>query len=81
MSYKHKKLGRQVLFGIHYPTKGFADFNKFSVLQKLSESNGQPAYPTYELAPYRLATVAAGLFVAFIWTIVCIIIPRSHLTC
>lgn len=37
--------------------------------KKLSESNGQPAYPTYELAPYRLATVAAGLFVAFIWTI------------
>lgn len=34
-----------------------------------SESNGQPAYPTYELAPYRLATVLAGLFVAFIWTV------------
>lgn len=27
-------------------------------------ANGQPAYPTYELAPYRLATVAGGLFVA-----------------
>lgn len=35
----------------------------------VSESNGQPAYPTYELAPYRLATVAGGLFVAWIWTI------------
>ncbi|KAI7087036.1 hypothetical protein KC356_g4542 [Hortaea werneckii] len=34
-----------------------------------SESNGQPAYPTYELAPYRLATVVGGLFVAFIWTV------------
>lgn len=29
-----------------------------------SESNGQPAYPTYILAPYRLATVVGGLFVA-----------------
>ncbi|KAL9073282.1 MAG: hypothetical protein Q9157_004813 [Trypethelium eluteriae] len=36
---------------------------------KVSTSNGQPYYPTYELAPYRLATVVAGLFVAFIWTI------------
>lgn len=35
----------------------------------VSESNGQPAYPTYLLAPYRLATVAGGLFVAWIWTI------------
>ncbi|KAI1124338.1 hypothetical protein F5Y10DRAFT_31356 [Nemania abortiva] len=35
----------------------------------LSESNGQPYYPIYELAPYRLATVAGGCFVAFIWTI------------
>lgn len=26
--------------------------------------NGQPAYPTYELAPFRLATVAGGIFVA-----------------
>ena len=35
-----------------------------------STTNGQPAYPTYLLAPYRLATVAGGLAVAFIWTIV-----------
>ena len=35
----------------------------------VSESNGQPAYPLYELAPYRLATVAGGLFIAYIWTI------------
>lgn len=30
---------------------------------------GQPAYRIYELAPYRLATVAGGIFVAYIWTI------------
>jgi hypothetical protein len=35
---------------------------------KLATSNGQPYYPVYELAPYRLATVAGGLLVAFIWT-------------
>lgn len=35
----------------------------------VSESNGQPAYATYLLAPYRLATVAGGLLVAWIWTI------------
>jgi hypothetical protein len=34
-----------------------------------AESNGQPAYPTYILAPYRLATVVCGIVVAFIWTI------------
>jgi hypothetical protein len=34
-----------------------------------SETNGQAYYPIYELAPYRLATVAAGIFVAWIWTI------------
>jgi hypothetical protein len=33
-----------------------------------AESNGQPYYPIYELGPYRLATVAGGLVVAFIWT-------------
>ncbi|KAF2762797.1 hypothetical protein EJ05DRAFT_534275 [Pseudovirgaria hyperparasitica] len=32
-----------------------------------SEATGQPYYPIYELAPYRLACVAGGLFVAFIW--------------
>lgn len=32
-------------------------------------SNGQPYYPVYELAPYRLACVAGGLLVAYIWTI------------
>ncbi|KAL8691620.1 MAG: hypothetical protein Q9218_003195 [Villophora microphyllina] len=35
---------------------------------KIAESNGQPAYPLYELAPYRLACVAGGILVAFIWT-------------
>lgn len=31
---------------------------------EVATSNGQPAYPTYELAPYRLATVVGGIFVA-----------------
>ncbi|KAI9890084.1 MAG: hypothetical protein M1814_004483 [Vezdaea aestivalis] len=31
-------------------------------------SNGQKYYPVYLLAPYRLACVAGGMFVAFIWT-------------
>ncbi|KAL6709145.1 hypothetical protein ACN47E_001961 [Coniothyrium glycines] len=30
---------------------------------------GQPAYPIYLLGPYRLATVAGGLAVAFFWTL------------
>ncbi|CAK7231686.1 hypothetical protein SBRCBS47491_008015 [Sporothrix bragantina] len=34
-----------------------------------AESTGQRYYPTYELAPYRLATVAGGSLVAFFWTI------------
>ncbi|GAB7352514.1 hypothetical protein MBLNU459_g2913t1 [Dothideomycetes sp. NU459] len=34
-----------------------------------SESNGQVYYPIYILAPYRCAMVAAGLLVAFFWTI------------
>lgn len=32
-------------------------------------STGQPAYPIYELGPYRLATVTGGIAVAFFWTI------------
>jgi len=35
----------------------------------VTERTGQPYYPIYELAPYRLATVAGGCFVAFLWTI------------
>ena len=35
---------------------------------KVSTSNGQPAYAIYLLAPYRLACVSGGMFVAFIWT-------------
>lgn len=31
-------------------------------------SNGQPFYPIYLLAPYRLACVSGGMLVAFIWT-------------
>ncbi|KAI0199723.1 hypothetical protein F4808DRAFT_206234 [Astrocystis sublimbata] len=34
-----------------------------------SEASGQPFYPIYELAPYRLATVAGGCAVSFFWTI------------
>jgi len=30
-------------------------------------SNGQPYYKIYILAPYRLATVVAGMAVCFIW--------------
>lgn len=37
--------------------------------QAAATSNGQTYYPIYILGPYRLATVAAGLLVAFIWTI------------
>lgn len=36
--------------------------------QQVATSNGQPYYPIYLLAPYRLATVAAGIGVAFFWT-------------
>ncbi|KAI0396932.1 hypothetical protein F5Y17DRAFT_417375 [Xylariaceae sp. FL0594] len=34
-----------------------------------SEATGQPYYPIYILGPYRLAIVAGGCLVAFIWTI------------
>lgn len=36
---------------------------------KTATSNGQPYYPVYQLAPYRLATVAGGLAVAYFWTV------------
>ncbi|KAH6642029.1 hypothetical protein C7974DRAFT_468480 [Boeremia exigua] len=32
-------------------------------------TTGQPAYPIYQLGPYRLATVVGGLAVAFFWTV------------
>lgn len=32
-------------------------------------ATGQPYYPIYELAPYRLFAVAAGVTIAYIWTI------------
>lgn len=35
----------------------------------VATSNQQAYYPIYELGPYRLAAVAGGLFVAFIWTL------------
>ncbi|KAF3770583.1 hypothetical protein M406DRAFT_245783 [Cryphonectria parasitica EP155] len=34
-----------------------------------STASGQRYYPLYELAPYRLATVAGGALVAFFWTV------------
>ncbi|CAE7021633.1 hypothetical protein CFE70_003030 [Pyrenophora teres f. teres 0-1] len=34
-----------------------------------STATGQPAYPIYELGPYRLATVIGGLAVACFWTV------------
>ncbi|KAJ5902206.1 hypothetical protein N7495_002734 [Penicillium taxi] len=34
----------------------------------VATSNGQAYYPIYELAPFRLAAVAGGCFVGFIWT-------------
>ena len=34
-----------------------------------AEANGQKYYPIYELAPIRLLTVAAGLFLAWVFTI------------
>ncbi|KAF6824623.1 hypothetical protein CMUS01_10150 [Colletotrichum musicola] len=37
--------------------------------ERLAASTGQPYYPTYLLAPYRLACVAAGCLVAFVWTV------------
>lgn len=36
--------------------------------ESVATSNGQLYYPTYLLAPYRLATVTGGIAVAFIWT-------------
>jgi hypothetical protein len=37
--------------------------------QAATAGTGQPAYPIYELGPYRLATVVGGLAVAFFWTV------------
>jgi Fusaric acid resistance protein-like len=37
--------------------------------QPAATANGQEYYPIYILAPYRLATVVVGLFVAFFWTV------------
>lgn len=36
--------------------------------EAVATSNGQAFYPIYLLAPYRLAVVAGGIAVAFIWT-------------
>jgi hypothetical protein len=37
--------------------------------EKVATATGQAFYPIYELAPYRLLTVAGGVLIAFIWTI------------
>ncbi|OJJ50794.1 hypothetical protein ASPZODRAFT_148204 [Penicilliopsis zonata CBS 506.65] len=36
--------------------------------EQVATSNGQPYYPIYLLAPYRLAAVTGGVAVGFIWT-------------
>ncbi|KAJ5563263.1 hypothetical protein N7535_008427 [Penicillium sp. DV-2018c] len=36
--------------------------------EQVATSNGQPYYPIYLLAPYRLAVVSGGIAVAFFWT-------------
>ncbi len=36
---------------------------------EVATATGQPFYPTYKLAPYRLLTVGAGVLVAYILTI------------
>ena len=33
------------------------------------KASGQINYPIYELAPYRLATIIAGCFIAYFWTL------------
>ncbi|EXK43462.1 hypothetical protein FOMG_02415 [Fusarium oxysporum f. sp. melonis 26406] len=37
--------------------------------EAVATQSGQPYYPTYLLAPYRLAVVASGCLIAFFWTI------------
>ena len=37
--------------------------------KRATEASGQPFYPVYVLAPYRLACVMGGCLVAFIWTV------------
>ena len=56
-----KKLGRAVSFSPNRDIIGFSQF-------QAATSNGQPYYPIYLLAPYRLACVSGGMLVAFIWT-------------
>ncbi|KAH7417167.1 hypothetical protein BKA64DRAFT_291476 [Cadophora sp. MPI-SDFR-AT-0126] len=36
---------------------------------EVATATGQPFYPTYKLAPYRLLTVGAGVVVAYVFTI------------
>ncbi|KAF2126437.1 hypothetical protein P153DRAFT_346161 [Dothidotthia symphoricarpi CBS 119687] len=38
-------------------------------VQAATATTNQPAYPIYLLGPYRVAAVAGGLAVAFIWTV------------
>ncbi|KAB5515666.1 hypothetical protein GE09DRAFT_979456 [Coniochaeta sp. 2T2.1] len=48
--------------------------------EAVATKTGQPYYPTYLLAPYRLAVVAGGTLVAFFWTVFpCPLTDRSWL--
>ncbi|KAB5536348.1 hypothetical protein GE09DRAFT_1139544 [Coniochaeta sp. 2T2.1] len=48
--------------------------------EAVANQTGQPYYPIYLLAPYRLAMVAAGSVVAFFWTVFpCPLTDRSWL--
>jgi hypothetical protein len=42
--------------------------------KEVSESNGQPAYQLYILAPYRAAVVIVGLSVAYFWYVAFVVI-------
>jgi hypothetical protein len=44
---------------------------------QIATATGQPYYPIYELAPYRLLAVGAGLIVAYIFTIFPVPITES----
>ncbi|KAK4226098.1 hypothetical protein QBC38DRAFT_240235 [Podospora fimiseda] len=45
------------------------ELQTLAIGREVAERTGQPYYPTYLLAPYRLACVAGGSLVAFFWTI------------
>ena len=67
---KHPELVIAALIGIVTTTLiiGY-ELEVQKIGRELATSNGQPYYPIYQLAPYRLAAVVGGLAVAFFWTI------------